>query len=137
MGPGPHAAYGLVLLKHDNVVNNKDGTVTYWENGIGTHGSASVTSIVNGTSHGCHRLYNQLAVRLADFLLAHRTHVVSGEQKVGYLRNVNHKGSFVAKVNTRGFLYEMTPPVPVKVLKGNIKSVRKVPPKNSAAARPD
>ncbi len=137
MGPGPHAAYGLVLLQHDNVVEKKDGTVTYWNNGIGTHGSASVTSIVNGTSHGCHRLYNQLAVRLADFLLAHRAHTTQGEQKVGYIRSVNYKGSFVAKVSTRGFLYEMTPPVPVNVLKGNIKSTRKVPPKNSAAARPD
>lgn len=137
MGPGPHAAYGLVLLQHDNVVEKKDGTTTYWNNGIGTHGSASVTSIVNGTSHGCHRLYNQLAVRLADFLLAHRAHTTQGEQKVGYIRHVNHKGSFVAKVTTRGFLYEMTPPVPVNVLEGNIKSVRKVPPKNSAAARPD
>jgi hypothetical protein len=134
MGPGPHAAYGLVLLQHDNVVEKKDGTVTYWNNGIGTHGSASVTSIVNGTSHGCHRLYNQLAVRLADFLLAHRAHATHGEQKVGYIRKVNHKGSFTAKVTTRGFLYEMTPPVPIKVLKGNIKSARKVPPRNSAPA---
>ncbi len=134
MGPGPHAAYGLVLLKHDNVVQKKDGTVTYWNNGIGTHGSASVTSIVNGTSHGCHRLYNQLAVRLADFLLTHRAHATHGEEKVGYVRKVNHKGSFTAKISTRGFLYEMTPPVPVTVLAGNIKSTRKVPPKNSAPA---
>lgn len=137
MGPGPHGAYGLVLLKHDNVVEKKDGTVTYWNNGIGSHGSSSVTSIVNGTSHGCHRLYNQLAVRLADFLLSHRAYTTHGEEKVNYVRKVNHRGSFVAKVNTRGFLYEMTPPVPVNVLRGNIKSTRKVPPRNSAAARPD
>jgi hypothetical protein len=137
MGPGPHAAYGLVLLKHDNEVTKKDGTLSYWDNGIGTHGSASVTSIVNGTSHGCHRLYNQLAVRLATFLLAHRDHEVRGEQAVTYRRRVNHKGSFLAKVDTRGFLYEMTPPVPVDVKKGNIKTERKVPPKASAPARPD
>ena len=134
MGPGPHGAYGLVLLVHDNVVTKKDGTVEYWDNGIGSHGSASVTSIVNGTSHGCHRMYNQLAVRLANFLLHHREHVVKGEQKVGYRRRVNHKGSFLAKVDTRGFLYEMTPPVPVVVTRGNIRSSRKVPPRNSAAA---
>jgi hypothetical protein len=134
MGPGPHAAYGLVLLKHDNVVKHKDGTETYWDNGIGTHGSASVTSIVNGTSHGCHRLYNQLAVRLATFLLAHRDHAVRGEQAVGYRRWVNYKGRFLAKVDTRGFLYEMTPPVPVVVTKGNIRSPRKIPPKASAPA---
>jgi len=134
MGPGPHAAYGMVLLVHDNVVKNKNGTETYWDNGIGTHGSASVTSIVNGTSHGCHRLYNQLAVRLAVFLLAHRDHQVRGAIPVGYRRVVNYKGTHVAKVDTRGFLYEMTPPVPVNVLKGNIRSQRKIPPKNAAPA---
>ena len=134
MGPGPHAAFGLVKLVHDNVVTKKDGTVEYWNNGIGTHGSASVTSIVNGTSHGCHRMYNQLAVRLANFLLRHREHVVRGEQKVGYRRMVRHKGSFLAKVDTRGFLYEMTPPVPVVVTKGNIRSARKIPPRARAPA---
>jgi hypothetical protein len=134
MGPGPHAAYGMVLLVHDNVVKNKDGTEKYWDNGIGTHGSASVTSIVNGTSHGCHRLYNQLAVRLADFLLYHRDHAVRGAQPVGYRRVINYKGTHVAKIDTRGFLYEFTPPVEVRVLPGNIRSQRKVPPRNSAPA---
>ncbi len=134
MGPGPHAAYGMVLLVHDNKAKAKDGSDQYWDNGIGTHGSASVTSIVNGTSHGCHRLYNQLAVRLAVFLLHHRDHVVKGPQPVYYRRFVNSHGSFVANITTRGFLYEMTPPVPVNVLKGNIRSQRKIPPRNSAAA---
>jgi hypothetical protein len=137
MGPGPHGAYGLVLLVHDNVVTRKDGTVSYWDNGIGSHGSAFVTSILNGSSHGCHRLYNQLAVRLADFLLAHRDHIVKGEQKVTYRRTVRHKGTFKAKVDTRGFLYEMTPPVPITVTKGNILSERKIPPRASAPAQPD
>ncbi|MDQ3337034.1 MAG: hypothetical protein M4D80_17875 [Myxococcota bacterium] len=134
MGPGPHAAFGMVLLVHDNVVKQKDGTEKYWDNGIGTHGSASVTSIVNGTSHGCHRLYNQLAVRLAVFLLHHRDHETKGTVAVGYRRVVSFKGTHIAKVDTRGFLYEMTPPVPVTVLKGNIRSQRKIPPKNSAPA---
>ncbi len=138
MGPGPHAAYGLVLLVHDNVVENKDGTVTYWDNGIGTHGSSSVTSIVNGTSHGCHRMFNQYAVRLGSFLLRHRAHVVKGEQTTSYRRVVRHRGdAFRARVDTRGFLYELTPPVPIVVTKGNIKTWRKVPPKNAAPARPE
>ena len=137
MGPGPHAAFGMTLLVHDKVVKAKDGTETYYDNGIGTHGSASVTSIVNGTSHGCHRLYNQLAVRLSDFLLAHREHIVKGEVPEHYRRIVRHKGTFVAKITTRGFGYEMTPPIPVNVKAGNIKSSRKVPPRDSAPARPD
>ena len=138
MGPGPHAAYGMTLLVHHQVFKLRDGSERFDDNGIGTHGSASVTSIVNGTSHGCHRLYNQLAVRLADFLLRHRDHVVRGEQPALYRRVVFHNDErFVANIATRGFLYELTPPVPVNVLKGNIRSDRKVPPRDSAPARPD
>ncbi len=137
MGPGPHAAFGMTLLVHEQVVKLKDGTERFDDNGIGTHGSASVTSIVNGTSHGCHRLYNQLAVRLSDFLLHHREHLVKGETPEVYRRVVRHRGTFIAKISTRGFLYEMTPPVPVMVKAGNIKSTRKVPPRDSAPARPD
>lgn len=138
-GPGPHAAYGMVLLEHLQRVKLKDGTERLDDNGIGTHGSASVTSIVNGTSHGCHRLYNQLAVRLGDFLLRHRDHVVRGEQLLPredrYKRIVFHNDeAFKAEVNTRGFLYELTPPVPVTVNRGNIVSHRKVPPALSAPA---
>jgi hypothetical protein len=127
----------MVLLEHLQVVHQKDGSDRLDDNGIGTHGSASVTSIVDGTSHGCHRLYNQLAVRLADFLLRHRAHVVRGEQPERWRRNVFHNDEmFRAAVDTRGFLYELTPPVPVEVTKGNIVSRRKVPPMLAAPARP-
>ena len=135
-GPGPHAAYGMMLLVHEQVVKQKDGPDRYDDNGIGTHGSASVTSIVNGTSHGCHRLYNQLAVRLADFLLHHRDHVAKGEQPESYRRVIEYQGTFVETIKTRGYLYEMTPPVPVMVTKGRILSERKSPPVATAAARP-
>ena len=135
-GPGPHAAYGMMLLVHEQVVKQKDGTDRFDDNGIGTHGSASVTSIVNGTSHGCHRLYNQLAVRLADFLLHHRDHVAKGEQPESYRRVIEYQGTFVETIKTRGYLYEMTPPVPVVVTKGRILSQRKSPPLATAAARP-
>jgi hypothetical protein len=134
-GPGAHSAYGLVML-----INHKEkklgNTVTYDDNGIRTHGSSTVTSIERGTSHGCHRLYNQLAVRLGGFLLRHRDHVVKGEQKIGYRRRVRFKGDYEARVDSKGFLYELTPPVPVRVLEGNILSKRKTPPTNSAPARP-
>lgn len=139
LGPGPHAAYGMVLIEHLQHYRAKDGTERFDDNGIGTHGSASVTSIVNGTSHGCHRLYNQLAVRLGDFLLHHRDHAVRGEQILAkedrFKRIVFHNDeAFKAEVTSRGFLYELTPPVPVNVLKGNIISRRKVPPALSAPA---
>lgn len=138
LGPGPHAAYGMTLLVHHQIIKQRDGRERFDDNGIGTHGSASVTSVVNGTSHGCHRLYNQFAVRLADFLLRHREHIVRGEQPALYRRVVYHRDEmFVANVGTRGFLYELTPPVPINVLPGNIRTDRKVPPRASAPARPD
>jgi hypothetical protein len=136
-GPGPRSAYGMVLIEHFEQVKLRDGSIRLDDNGIGTHGSASVTSIVNGTSHGCHRLYNQLATRLGNFLLQHRTYAVKGEQKVTYRRLIWHNNqSFKAEIDTRGFQYELTPPVPVNVTKGNILSDRKRPPRNSAPARP-
>jgi lipoprotein-anchoring transpeptidase ErfK/SrfK len=135
-GPGAHSAYGLVMLIHHKE-RKKDGVIfDYDDNGIRTHGSSTVTSIVNGTSHGCHRLYNQLAVRLGGFLLHHRRYLVRGEQTIGYRRRVRYKGDYEARVDTKGFMYELTPPVPVDVLEGKILSKRKKPPVNSAPARP-
>jgi hypothetical protein len=134
MGPGPLSAFGMMLLPHSRPVKGADGKVTYIENGIGTHGSAVVTSILNGTSHGCHRLYNHLAVRLGSFVLHHRDFVVKGQEPEHYRRMVHANGKFLAKIDTRGFLYELTPPINVDVLPGNIRSARKVPPANSVAA---
>jgi len=51
-----------------------------------------------------------------------------------YRRRVDFGGVHIAKIDTRGFLYELTPPVPVDVLPGNIRSPRKIPPANSVAA---
>jgi hypothetical protein len=132
MGPGPLSAFGMVLLPHLKPVKGAGGKVSYFDNGIGTHGSAVVTSILNGTSHGCHRLYNHLAIR--SFLLHHRNHVVKGQDPEHYRRIVKFKGTYQAKIDTRGFLYELTPPVPVDVLQGNIRSARKIPPAASVAA---
>jgi len=135
MGPGPMAAFGMMLLLHERALRGANGATTYVDNGIGTHGSAVVTSILNGTSHGCHRLYNQLAVRLGAFLLAHRDHVVRGQQPEVYRRTIHYGGkAYTAKLDTRGFLYELTPPIAVEVLPGTIRSPRKVPPVASVAA---
>ena len=64
--------------------------------------------------------------------------VTKAEQPELYRRIVFYKSErFVADIRTRGFLYELTPPVPIDVLPGNIRSDRKVPPRDSAPARPD
>ena len=137
MGPGPLSAFGMIRLPHERVVHTKGGGVQYVDNGIGTHGSAVVTSLLNGTSHGCHRLYNHLAIRLGGFLLDHRNHEVKGQQPEHYRRTINTGGTFRAAVDTRGFMYELTPPVHVEVLPGTIRSDRKVPPADALPAGAD
>jgi hypothetical protein len=135
-GPGPRSAYGMVMVEHLRVVERR-GSSRVLDNGIRTHGSSSVTSILHGTSHGCHRLYNHLATRLGNFVLQHRDHTVKGEKKVKYRRWVSHKGTrHRAAIDSRGFQYELTPPVEVEVTEGRILTKRKKPPKNSAPASP-
>ncbi len=136
MGPGPRSAYGMVMLVHHQEIPLGRKRVRLDDNGIRVHGSSSVTSIAHGTSHGCHRLFNHLAVRLGGFLLAHRAHERKGEDLQPFRRVVNYRGRFEARLESRGFLYQLTPPVPVDVLPGRIRSARKVPPRNSAPARP-
>jgi len=132
-GPGPRSAYGMVMVINHKPVKmfagRKKGFVTYYgDNGIRVHGTSTVSSIARGTSHGCHRLFNHLAVHLGSFLIHHRNHVVKGDQKDWYERLVRHGGDvFRVKLDTRGYLYELTPPVPVMVTKGRIKSARKTP----------
>ena len=137
MGPGPLSAFGMVRLPHERAVKMKNGSVQYVDNGIGTHGSAVVTSLLNGTSHGCHRLYNHMAIRLGGFLLHHRDHVVKGQQPEHYRRQISVGGGFNAKIDTRGFMFELTPPVHVDVLPGTIRSTRKAPPADAAPAGAD
>lgn len=131
MGPGPRAAYGMMMLQHEKDL----GDGKWWTNSIGTHGSANVASVQGGTSHGCHRLYNLQAVRLGSFLLKHRKHDVKGEERIDWNRKVDIGDQhFEAQVDSRGFLYELTPPVPVTVTEGTIKTARREPSTRSAPA---
>lgn len=123
-GPGYRSAYGLVMMMHHKVLStNEDGEVdNVRDEGIRTHGSVSYRSIDDGNSHGCHRLYNHLAVRLASFLLHHRNHERRGSITVDFHREVNMEGQEVSfSINSRGYQFELTPPVPVEVLEGNIR----------------
>jgi hypothetical protein len=117
--PGYRNAYGLVMLIHHEEVR-RGGKVQWADHGIRTHGSVDYRSIKNGTSHGCHRLYNQLALRLSGFLLEHRTHTRKGKMQVDFRRTLEIEDKTVElDVPSRGYLYELDPPVPVRVLKGN------------------
>lgn len=118
--PGYRNAYGLVMLIHHEAVTRK-GKQEWADHGIRTHGSVDYRSIKRGTSHGCHRLYNQLALRLSGFLLDHRAHARRGKLLTEYRRTLEHNEQTVElEVPTRGYLYELDPPVPVHVLPGNI-----------------
>lgn len=118
--PGFANAYGLAMLIHDEVVANGAKT-TFHDHGIRTHGSVDYRSIENGTSHGCHRLYNQLVLRLTGYLLQHRNTIARGKMSSGYSRTIEWKDETIdLDVPTRGYLYELDPPVPVKVLEGNV-----------------
>jgi Putative peptidoglycan binding domain len=126
LGPGYRSAFGLIELVH-GVPTHRHGQLDYDDEGVRTHGSSNLSSIARGVSHGCHRLLGLDAIRLSGFLLAHRSYERKGEIRTWYRRLVRYRGRFLASLGTRGYLIEFDPPVPVDVLRGHIRSRRKVP----------
>jgi hypothetical protein len=62
-----------------------------------------------------------LALRLSGFLLQHRHHARRGQVNVDYHRTLELSEQTVqVDVPTRGYLYELDPPVPVRVLRGHV-----------------
>lgn len=125
LGPGYESAYGLVMMPHLEPVtspNREVSEVRYRDHGVRTHGSVNYRSILGGYSHGCHRLFNHLALRLSSYLLMHRVHQTQGNLTTHYRRAVFHGGwSDTLKVSSRGYSYELTPPVPVQVHEGTVR----------------
>ena len=120
-GPGYASAYGLVAAFNEQPVTRPDGTTVYFDYGIRTHGSVDYMSIMARQSHGCHRLYNHIAIRLFDFVLRHRNHTVEGQTVVNYGRNFEVDGRpYKLELHSRGYLFEVDPPVPVTVTDGRI-----------------
>ena len=131
-GPSYRSAYGLVMLMHHRELpparGDETGEPRFYDEGIRVHGSASYRSIVRGTSHGCHRLFNHLAVRLSSFVLRHRPHRRHGSMSVRYRRHFPYRGSYIDfRLNSRGYRYELTPPVRIEVLEGTIRGDRDEP----------
>lgn len=119
-GPSYRSAYGLAMVMHHRPIV-RDGITTFYDEGVRVHGSVSYRSITSGTSHGCHRLYNHLAVRLTGFLIAHRNHARRGPIPTLYGRRVVEGGQEVRiRIASRGYLFELTPPVEVNVLTGRV-----------------
>ncbi len=121
-GPGYGSAYGLVAGFHVTRAGR--------DNMVRTHGSVNYMSIKSssGFSHGCHRLFNFRAVRLFSFVLGHRPFVRKGQSHLRVPRRFEHRGEeYQMDIWTRGYKYEMTPPVPVNVLEGNVKGAKQDP----------
>lgn len=126
-GPGYLSAYGLVAGIHEQAKARANGTV-YLDNGIRTHGSFDYLSLRGRFSHGCHRLYNNLAVRLFSFVLKHRKAKVLGSMALDFRRVFYWDGEiFEMRLPTRGFYFQLEPPLPVETLKGRIKGALKSP----------
>ena len=127
LGPGYLSAYGLVA---GYFVQPGKGGRPDWDNGIRAHGSSDYLSIYSaeGYSHGCHRLPNHIAIRLYSFILRHRPMRVLGDQGMGFARQfLAGDNVFEIRLPSRGYSYQLEPPLPVDVLEGDIKGTLKTP----------
>jgi hypothetical protein len=129
IGPGYRSAYGLVAAYHIKEIKDEEGNIkAEFDNSIRTHGSVDYMSILRRFSHGCHRLYNMDAVRLFSFILQHRPFTRLGETPVGMRRNLDLEDrTFVMRIDSRGYKYQLVTPIPVMVTEGRIKGGRKSP----------
>jgi hypothetical protein len=117
LGPGYASAYGLVALFHHRAVAVRSAPPALVDVNVRTHGSGNYRSILRGSSHGCHRLFNHLAIRLGSFLLAHRETVRDGLIAERFTRQLeSDEEVFHLQTRSRGYRFELVPPVSVEVL---------------------
>jgi hypothetical protein len=122
-------ANGLAMFIHEEPVMRGDET-RWLDHGIRSHGSVDHRSIARGNSHDCHRLYDQLVLRMSGFVLQHRSHVDRGKLRAGYQRTLAwNEQTIEVDVPTHGHLYELDPPIPVSVLAGRIAGEAQKPAK--------
>jgi hypothetical protein len=127
LGPGFLSAYGVIAGYF--VVPGQNGRPDF-DNGVRAHGSSDYLSIysANGFSHGCHRLPNHLAIRMYSFILQHRQKRVVGDSPMGFNRQFLFEDMvYEMRIPSRGYVYQLDPPLPVTVLEGNIMGDQKTP----------
>jgi hypothetical protein len=135
LGPSYASAYGLVAAYHSRFREGEDGEVELQgDEGIRTHGSVDYMSIMDRHSHGCHRLHNDIAVRLMSFVLAHRPHTRVGETPVVYKNTLNNNAEsppddseYVIEIKKTGYTFRLERPVPIEVLTGHIVGKQRIP----------
>lgn len=144
IGPSFASAYGLVAAYHQRVTRGPEGELELGgDDGIRTHGSSDYTSIWRSVSSGCHRLHNHLAMRLFNFVLAHRAHQRIGHRPARASLKVSTP-SFEGRIEiTRtGYEFTLDRPIEVRVLPGRIRGNLKrplrtrIPAAEDEAARP-
>jgi hypothetical protein len=136
-GPSYASAYGLVMMIHHRIDTPPGGEPFVTDQGIRSHGSVSYDSILDDYSHGCHRLHNHRAVRLGSFLLSHRNHVTHGYMPDEYHRQIRYRRrKYDLHFETRGYRYELTPPVEVDVRRGEIRGWAQSPRPPQRLTRP-
>jgi hypothetical protein len=139
IGPSFASAYGLIAAYHQLVVSDAGGELELGsDDGIRTHGSSDYTSIWRTVSSGCHRLHNHLAMRLFNFVLAHRAHRRIGHVPTRFrlpVRAPDFKDEI--EVTRTGYEFELTRPLPVRILPGRIRGERKHPLKRRIPAPAD
>jgi hypothetical protein len=134
IGPGYHAAYGLVAMVHKQIMGvTPNGEPDLMDLRIRTHGTPGYRTVKRGESNGCHRLHNYEALRLAAFLIKHHANTRDGLVPEDYERHLQYKGQDIALLSeSKGYRFKLTPPVPVKVLggdiHGNAKDVKRLVP---------
>lgn len=123
IGPGYRAAYGLVAMLHKQIMGTlPNGEPDLMDLRIRTHGTPGYRSVKRGESNGCHRLHNYEALRLAAFLIKHHANTRDGLVPEDYERHLQYKGQDIAlQSDSKGYRFKLTPPVPVKVLSGDVK----------------
>jgi hypothetical protein len=127
IGPGYLSAYGLVAGYFVVPGDNDQPDVDL---GIRAHGSSNYLSMYSsdGYSHGCHRLPNHLAIRLYDFLLQHRHVRIKGDAPSDFSRQfLANNQVYDIRIASRGFEFELDPPIAVNVLAGTIRGESREP----------
>jgi hypothetical protein len=132
IGPSYRSAYGMVMLVHERDLGAARGEGRWYDAGIRTHGSANYGSILKGSSHGCHRLYNVHVLRLATYILKTQGYAARGSIDESLRRVIRaHGRRWDLEREQRGFLFELESPIPVEVLPGTPVGARKTPPKGA------